>query len=131
MKKVSIIGAGNVGSLTAMRIAGDGLGDVFLVDVVKGLAHGKALDLEDARPLLKYNYKFQWKHLLPSRRDGFLLRYILLHNKDGRKISRDNISLIKLMKAAKGVKFVTAKEMVESLERERDDGCHRRQAYQE
>lgn len=54
--KISVIGAGNVGSLTAMRIAQDGLGDVLLIDVVKGLAHGKALDLEDARPLLKYNY---------------------------------------------------------------------------
>lgn len=54
--KISVIGAGNVGSLTAMRVASDGLGDVFLIDVVKGLAHGKALDLEDARPLLKYNY---------------------------------------------------------------------------
>jgi len=54
--KITIIGAGNVGALSAMRIAGEGLGDVFLIDVVKGLAHGKALDLEDARPLLKINY---------------------------------------------------------------------------
>lgn len=54
--KITVIGAGNVGSLTAMRIAGDGLGDVLLIDIVKGLAHGKALDLEDARPLLKNNY---------------------------------------------------------------------------
>jgi malate dehydrogenase len=57
--KISIIGAGNVGSLTAMRIAADGLGDVLLIDVVKGLALGKALDLEDARPLLKSNYSIQ------------------------------------------------------------------------
>ncbi len=54
--KISIIGAGNVGSLAAMRIAQEGLGDVFLIDIAKGLAHGKALDLEDARPLLKSNY---------------------------------------------------------------------------
>lgn len=54
--KITVIGAGNVGSLTAMRIAADGLGDVLLIDVVKGLALGKALDLEDARPLLKSNY---------------------------------------------------------------------------
>jgi len=54
--KITVIGAGNVGSLAAMRIAGDGLGDVLLIDIIKGLAHGKALDLEDARPLLKYNY---------------------------------------------------------------------------
>ena len=57
--KISIIGAGNVGSLTAMRIAQEGLGDVLLIDVVKGFAHGKALDLEDARAILKYNYHIQ------------------------------------------------------------------------
>ena len=54
--KITVIGAGNVGSLAAMRIAADCLGDVFLIDVVKGLALGKSLDLEDARPLLKSNY---------------------------------------------------------------------------
>ncbi|MCX5706738.1 MAG: malate dehydrogenase [Candidatus Omnitrophica bacterium] len=54
--KISIIGAGNVGSLAAMRIVADGLGDVLLIDVVKGLALGKALDLEDARPILKIDY---------------------------------------------------------------------------
>jgi malate dehydrogenase len=54
--KIAIIGAGNVGSLTAMRLAQEGLGDILLVDIAKGLAHGKALDLEDARPILKYNY---------------------------------------------------------------------------
>jgi malate dehydrogenase len=57
--KITVIGAGNVGSLTAMRIAADGLGDVLLIDIVKGLALGKALDLEDARPLLKSNYSIE------------------------------------------------------------------------
>ena len=57
--KISVIGAGNVGSLAAMRIAGDGVGDVLLVDVVKGLANGKALDLEDARPILKFSYNIK------------------------------------------------------------------------
>jgi malate dehydrogenase len=57
--KISIIGAGNVGSLTAMRIAQEGLGDIALIDIVKGLAKGKALDLEDARPIIKYNYNIQ------------------------------------------------------------------------
>ncbi|TAM43751.1 malate dehydrogenase [bacterium] len=54
--KISIVGSGNVGSLTAMRIAQEGLGDVLLIDVVKGRAAGKAMDLEDARGLLKFNY---------------------------------------------------------------------------
>jgi malate dehydrogenase len=57
--KITIIGAGNVGSLAAMRICADGLGDVLLIDIVKGLAAGKALDLEDARPLLKNNYSIK------------------------------------------------------------------------
>ncbi|MDD5431907.1 MAG: malate dehydrogenase [Candidatus Omnitrophica bacterium] len=54
--KISIIGAGNVGSTTAMRLAQEGVGDILIVDILKGLAHGKALDLEDARPILKQNY---------------------------------------------------------------------------
>ncbi|MBU0504306.1 MAG: malate dehydrogenase [Candidatus Omnitrophota bacterium] len=55
--KISIIGAGNVGSLTTLRIAQQGLGEVYLIDVAKGLACGKAFDLEDARSLIKSDYK--------------------------------------------------------------------------
>ncbi|MDD2689054.1 MAG: malate dehydrogenase [Candidatus Omnitrophica bacterium] len=57
--KISIIGSGNVGSLTAMRLAQEGLADIILVDIVKGLAQGRTLDLEDARPILKYNYNIK------------------------------------------------------------------------
>jgi len=53
--KISIIGAGNVGSLTAMRIAQERLGEVVLFDIVKGLAQGKAFDLQDSRAILKNN----------------------------------------------------------------------------
>jgi malate dehydrogenase len=54
--RISVIGAGNVGALSAMRIAQYGLGEVVLVDIAKGIAHGKALDLEDARFILKQDY---------------------------------------------------------------------------
>ncbi len=54
--KVSIIGAGNVGSLCAMRIAQEATAEVVLVDIVKGLAQAKALDMEDARAALKRVY---------------------------------------------------------------------------
>jgi len=54
--KVSIIGAGNVGGLSAMRLAEDGVGDIVLVDIAKGIAPGKACDLEDARSILKQGY---------------------------------------------------------------------------
>jgi malate dehydrogenase len=57
--KISIIGAGNVGSTTAMRLAPECLGDIVLVDIAPGLAQGKVLDLEDARAILKYNYNIQ------------------------------------------------------------------------
>jgi malate dehydrogenase len=54
--KISIIGAGNVGSLTALRLAHEQAGDILLVDVVKGMAQGKSFDMEDARAILKNNY---------------------------------------------------------------------------
>ncbi|MFH1441821.1 MAG: malate dehydrogenase [Candidatus Omnitrophota bacterium] len=54
--KISVIGAGNVGGLTAMRLAQEGLGDIFLVDISKGLAQGKCFDMEDAQSLLKKDY---------------------------------------------------------------------------
>lgn len=57
--KISIIGAGNVGSLTAMRLAQENIGDIVLVDIVKGLGRAKALDLEDARKTLGINYHIQ------------------------------------------------------------------------
>jgi len=68
--KITVIGAGNVGSLTAMRIAAEGLGDVLLIDVVKGLALGKALDLEDARPLLKSNYNIEGSDDINQAKDS-------------------------------------------------------------
>ena len=39
-----------------MRIAQEGLGEVYLIDVAKGLAQGKVLDMQDTRAILKYNY---------------------------------------------------------------------------
>lgn len=53
--KISIIGAGNVGGLTAMRILEEGIADVVLVDVIKGLSQAKALDLDDARHTTGHN----------------------------------------------------------------------------
>jgi malate dehydrogenase len=52
-KKVSIVGAGNVGATTAHWIAAKELADVVLVDVVEGIPQGKALDLLEAMPIEK------------------------------------------------------------------------------
>jgi len=50
-KKVSIIGAGNVGATTAHWIMSKELADVVLIDVVEGVPQGKALDLLQALPI--------------------------------------------------------------------------------
>jgi malate dehydrogenase len=52
-KKVSIVGAGNVGATAAHWIAAKELADVVLVDVVEGIPQGKALDLLEAMPIEK------------------------------------------------------------------------------
>jgi malate dehydrogenase len=54
-RKVTIIGAGNVGATVAQRIVEAGLADVVLLDVVEGLPQGKALDLAEAGPLLGHD----------------------------------------------------------------------------
>jgi len=50
-KKVSIIGAGNVGATTAQLVVQSGFADVVLFDVVEGMPQGKALDMAEACPL--------------------------------------------------------------------------------
>jgi malate dehydrogenase len=51
-KKVSIIGAGMTGATTAHWLAERELADLVLVDVVEGLPQGKALDLQEAMPVI-------------------------------------------------------------------------------
>jgi malate dehydrogenase len=55
MKKVTIIGSGNVGATSALYISEKRLADVILIDVVEGLAHGKALDSVEAAPIRNYD----------------------------------------------------------------------------
>jgi malate dehydrogenase len=56
-RKVTVIGAGNVGATTAQQIIETGLADVVLVDIVEGLPQGKALDLAEAAPVLGYDVR--------------------------------------------------------------------------
>ncbi len=56
-KKVSIIGAGNVGATCAHWIAAKELADIVLVDLVEGVPQGKALDLMEAMPIEKRDVK--------------------------------------------------------------------------
>jgi malate dehydrogenase len=56
-RKVTVIGAGNVGATTAQQLVEAGLADVVLVDIVEGLPQGKALDLAEAAPVIGYDIK--------------------------------------------------------------------------
>ncbi len=59
MRKVTIIGAGNVGSSVALYLAEHKIADIYLVDVVAGLPEGKALDAEEAAPIRRYDVELR------------------------------------------------------------------------
>ncbi|MGH3058776.1 MAG: malate dehydrogenase [Gaiellaceae bacterium] len=53
-RKVTVVGAGSVGATAAQEIARRDYADVVLVDIKKGLPQGKALDIDQAAPVLGY-----------------------------------------------------------------------------
>ena len=50
-KKITVVGAGSVGSSCAQRIAENGYADVVLLDIVEGLPQGRALDILQSGPV--------------------------------------------------------------------------------
>jgi malate dehydrogenase len=53
--KVTVVGAGNVGATLGQRVAERDYADVVLVDVIKDMPQGKALDILEAGPVLGYD----------------------------------------------------------------------------
>jgi malate dehydrogenase len=56
-KKITVVGAGNVGATVAHRLVDKELGDVVLVDIIEGLPQGKALDLAESTPVIGKDVK--------------------------------------------------------------------------
>jgi malate dehydrogenase len=56
-KKITVIGAGNVGATLAHRIADKQLADVVVIDILEGAPQGKGLDLLQAGPIEGYDVK--------------------------------------------------------------------------
>ena len=56
-KKVTVVGAGNVGANCALRIADKELADVVLVDIMDGIPQGKALDIQQSGPVQGYDVR--------------------------------------------------------------------------
>jgi len=52
-RKIALIGAGQIGGTMALLALQKQLGDVVLVDIMEGVAKGKALDLQETRGVLK------------------------------------------------------------------------------
>ena len=58
MKKVTVVGAGKYGSMTALRIAEYGIvQEVVMTDIVEGLPQGLALDINQSRFVEQFNTK--------------------------------------------------------------------------
>jgi malate dehydrogenase len=54
-KKITVVGAGNVGASCAQRLAERGYADVVLVDIVEGMPQGKALDILESGPVVGFD----------------------------------------------------------------------------
>ena len=54
-KKITVVGAGNVGAEVARRTVEKGLGDVVLIDILDGIPQGKGLDIWESAPIENFN----------------------------------------------------------------------------
>ena len=58
-KKISLVGAGNIGGTLAHLIALKELGNINLIDIIKGVPQGKALDLSQSSPIDLFDVKIE------------------------------------------------------------------------
>ena len=58
-KKVTVIGAGNVGAEVAQRLVDKQMADVVLIDILEGVPQGKALDMLESGPVEGYDVKIR------------------------------------------------------------------------
>ncbi len=111
--KITIVGAGNVGATAAHIAATRQLGDIVLIDIVKGLAEGKALDIAEAAPVQLYDCEvigtLDWKDTAGS---DIVIITSGLPRKPG--MSRDDL-LAKNTQIVRDVSEKTAKYSPESI----------------
>lgn len=101
-KKITVIGSGNVGATTALRLAERELGDVVLIDILEGVPQGKALDLLESGPVEGFDTKLTGTNKYDDTADSDVIIITAgLPRKPG--MSRDDL----LLKNASIVKEVT------------------------
>ena len=59
MNKISLIGAGNIGTILAYSLSRKQIGNITMVDVVEGLAKGKCLDISQSLPIENLNINIE------------------------------------------------------------------------
>ena len=69
-KKVTVVGAGNVGATAAQRLAEKELCDVVLIDIAEGMPQGKALDLMQAAAIEKHDAKLVGANTYEASKDS-------------------------------------------------------------
>jgi malate dehydrogenase len=69
-KKVTVVGAGNVGATAAQRLAEKNLCDVALIDIIEGVPQGKALDLTEAAPIEKHDARITGSNGYDASKDS-------------------------------------------------------------
>ena len=70
MKKITLIGAGQIGGTLAHLIALKGLADVILFDVAEGIAKGKALDIAQSSPVEGFNVSLKGTNTYNDTKDS-------------------------------------------------------------
>ena len=58
-RKVTVVGAGNVGATLAQRLVEKEIADVVLIDIVEGIPQGKALDIMESAPVEKFDARME------------------------------------------------------------------------
>ena len=69
-KKVTVVGAGNVGATAAQRLAEKELCDVVLIDIAEGMPQGKSLDLMQAATIEKHDAKITGANVYEDSKDS-------------------------------------------------------------
>ena len=89
-KKITVVGAGNVGATTAHLLAMKGFADVVLVDIIKGVPQGKSLDLSQCRGIYHFDGKTVGSNnYAPTRNSDLVVITAGLPRKPG--MSRDDL----------------------------------------
>ena len=113
-KKITLIGAGQIGGTLAHLIALKNLADVVLFDVAEGIAKGKALDIAQSSPVNKFNIKlFGTNNYEDTRNSDVIIITAGVPRKPG--MTRDDllgINLKIIKQVAEGIKTTSPNAFV-------------------